>query len=224
MLCCGTQESDWDAVAALAQRYPQIIPAFGLHPWFIATRSDSWFETLERMLCAFPGAAVGEIGLDHAGEERNDGDQLAVFTMQISLARKLHRPASIHCRKAWGAMLTTLTAQGGLPLGGVIHAYSGPPDLMGPLTRLNVSISFSGSVVNPRSKRAHACAKAADERYLLTETDAPDIPLPGVAPGENEPAKVREVAQALAELRGSAVERIAEITDANARRLFLPRG
>ena len=220
MLCCGTSESDWQAVATLARRHPQIIPAFGLHPWFIDKRSPDWLAELERMLRLFPSASVGEIGLDHTVGEKNDAAQADIFLAQLDLARTLERPVSIHCRTAWGDMLRILSARCGLPHGGAIHSFSGSPDLIPQLTGLKASLSFSGSIIDDRNRRSRACAAAADEQYLLIETDSPDIPPPGVELGANEPANVREVARALAEVRGCALDSIAERTSGNALRLF----
>jgi TatD DNase family protein len=56
--------------------------------------------------------------------------------------------------------------------------------------------------------------------FLLLETDAPDQPLSTHRAQRNEPARLADVAQCIAELRGCSAERIAEATTANARRLF----
>ena len=50
MLCCGSAESDWDAVRALAAAHPAVQPAFGLHPWYVADRSPKWLDSLRRYL------------------------------------------------------------------------------------------------------------------------------------------------------------------------------
>ena len=220
MLCCGTQESDWDAVADLAKTYHEIIPAFGLHPWFVGSRSAAWIERLETFLKAHPGAALGEIGLDHALDHRNDAEQTEVFVAQLKLARILNRPVSMHCRRAWGDMVRILTQQCGLPNGGVIHSCSGPPDLIAKCERLNVSFSFSGSITHDRNKKGAIAAAAVSSDRLLIETDSPDIPPSGVEQGQNEPALLPRVAQRLAEIRGVAVDKIAEETCTNAVRIF----
>ena len=41
MVCCGSSEADWNAVADLSRRFPEIIPAFGIHPWYVMDRSDA---------------------------------------------------------------------------------------------------------------------------------------------------------------------------------------
>ena len=220
MLCCGTQESDWGAVSVLAGNYPEIIPAFGLHPWFIAGRSGEWLARLEALLAAFPSAAVAEVGFDHALEEKNHEEQAGVFLAQLKLARKYRRPLSIHCRKAWGDLLQILKQQCGLPDGGVIHSYSGAPELIAELEGLGASFSFSGSVTYDRNLRGRASAVAVSEHRLLIETDAPDIAPLGVGQGANEPANLVMIARTIAELRGKTQEEIGEITYGNAARIF----
>jgi TatD DNase family protein len=220
MLCCGTRESDWESVKVLSARYLEIVPAFGLHPWFVRERSDTWFDRLEKILIEIPAAAVGEIGLDHALDERNDEDQALVFTAQLKLARKLNRAVSMHCRKAWGKMMDLLEQQRGTPDGGAVHSYSGPPDHVPRLEKLNVSISFSGSITHDRNRRGRASLAAVAERFLLVETDAPDIPPAGVEPEANEPAQCAAIVQKIAELRGTTAEKIGEITFRNAARIF----
>ena len=220
MLCCGSAESDWETVKALSTRYPAIVPGFGLHPWYVKQRSANWLGELEFLLANSPGAAVGEIGLDHARDERNDEEQAVVFLAQLRLARKLHRPVSIHCRKAWGEMVQILTTQCGLPDGGAVHSFSGSPAIIPQLQQLNVSLSFSGSITHDRNKRGRASSIAADDRFLLIETDSPDIAPAGMLGKANEPANLVVVAETAARLRGCPVETIAEITNRNAAELF----
>ena len=220
MLCCGTRESDWEAVKTLSARYQEVVPALGLHPWFVSERSGAWLEKLEATLTEIPAAAVGEIGLDHALDKRNDEDQSMVFIAQLKLARKLKRAVSMHCRKAWGSMMEILEKQCGTPDGGVIHSYSGPPDLIPQLETLNISFSFSGSITYDRNRRGRASLAAVAEHSLLVETDSPDIPPAGVEPEANEPAQCAAIVQKMAELRGTTPDRMSEITFRNAARIF----
>jgi TatD DNase family protein len=55
---------------------------------------------------------------------------------------------------------------------------------------------------------------------IVLETDAPSIGLDGVLPAETEPGHVRDIAAAVAALRGETLETIAEATTSNACRLF----
>ncbi|MBN1676381.1 MAG: TatD family hydrolase [Kiritimatiellae bacterium] len=223
--CCGSAEDDWAAVERLAAQYAAVMPSYGLHPWYLNSRSDGWLVALEARI-RDSNAGVGEIGLDHALEARNDAEQDSVFLAQLALARKYERPVSLHCRRAWGRLLELL-AEFGRPLPPfVIHSFSGASELIEPLAGWGAHFSFSGSVTRSHNKRAHKAACAVPADRLLIETDAPDIP-PLLDPAHpptretvNEPANLVHVAWKVAELRGMPPDELAELTWTNAVRVF----
>ncbi len=224
----GTSPRDWNDVAALAAHTPLVAPAYGLHPWFLDGLPADWEDDLARRLAADPTASVGEIGLDLAIEPRDDAFQRDVFLTQLRLSRDLVRPASIHCRRAWGVMLDLLRAQGPHPAGLVLHSYGGGPELVPQLAALNAFFSFSGTLTHARNKRSPAAAAAVPADRLLIETDAPDLPPEGIprppaggAPA-NEPANLPLIVAALARARGADADTVAELTRANGVRLFGP--
>jgi len=226
--CCGSSESDWPAVERLSTQFPELVPSFGVHPWYVAQGSQGWTATLRSCLERMPQAGVGEIGLDHAPEKRNDRLQTDFFLTQLRLAVELQRPASIHCRRAWPAMLETLRKIGRLPAGFVIHSYSGTPNLIKPLLELGAYFSYSGSITRPGNRKGVETVKAVPLDRLLIETDAPDIP-PFISdrdhpadtgPILNEPANLVHVLRRVAELRGMTEQELALHTWENACRLF----
>lgn len=225
ILCCGTCESDWSAVDLLSTRFDGILPAYGLHPLYAGARTASWLSPLTSLVKK-NGVAVGEIGLDHSVEPRNDADQEEVFLTQLHLAAELNRPVSIHCRKAWGRMVEILDGQNDRPEVLVFHSFSGASDLIDRLTALGGYFSFSGTITRSGNRRGRAAALAVPEDRLLVETDAPDLtPVmrdrPGAGQGTlNEPANLRYVVAALAGIRGMTEERVASLTADNAMRIF----
>jgi len=221
MLCCGSCEEDWLAVSDLAKTYSCIIPAAGLHPWYIGERTSGWIDTLRTFLESNSLAAIGEIGLDHQISERNDEEQEKVFIAQMDLARELHRPVSVHCRKAWGSLLAFLRKGGPRPAEGVvIHSFGGAADLVPELASFGIHFSFSGSITYDRNRRGREAAAVVPDGLLLVETDSPDIP-PQNHEGINEPSTLGKVVSALAEIRKTAIEKIGELTTANAAALFM---
>lgn len=215
--CC---EADWPRVIAVMETYEGIHPAFGLHPWFIADRSDQWLQTLEALLVQYPQASVGEIGIDHAIEERDDADQEAVFLAQLELAKRLNRPVSIHCRQAWGRLIELLDQFGELPRGMLIHCFGGSAEVATELVKRGGYISFSGSITRLNNKKAGPAIRAVPDDRILIETDAPDI-LPATAKGNlNEPANLHLVLSKAAELRGIPEAELAALTFRNAERLL----
>lgn len=221
LLCCGIHEKDWEAVRLLAEHHPEIVPCFGVHPWYLGGQSAHWLESLEKFLLGTP-SGVGEIGLDHALPERNDAEQEEVFLAQLRLARKLRRPVSIHCRRAWGRLLELLKVEGGLVAGGILHSYSGPPDLVGELESLGFYLSFSGVITRSGNRRGHRSVAVVSAERLLIETDSPDLVPVGMASDINEPENLVRVAEAVARLRCVSLEALAEQTYANACRLAHP--
>jgi len=219
VLCCGTREGDWGALAALAARHPEVLPAYGVHPWFIETLSPEWVNALGQRLTE-SRAAVGEIGLDFAVDGLDRGKQEAVFLAQLRLAKALERPVSIHCRKAWGRLVDLLKQEGGLPHGGAIHAFSGSVEMVKVCERLGVFFSFSGSITRPGNLKAKKAAAAVAPDRLLIETDSPDM-LPEDTPGPlNEPAHVIHVVNTLATIRKTTPEKVAAMTWENAVGVF----
>lgn len=175
MVVNGTREDDWEAVAALADRFPGlVIPSFGLHPWFVPQRSPDWVYRLQRLLERYPRAGVGEIGLDRWKSDLPWEDQEAVFTRQLDVAIAYDRPASVHCLEAWGPLVELLEA-GPLPRRGVIlHSFGGSPELVERLARLPVYFSFPGAFARDEKVKQHRAFRSVPLDRLLVETDAPD--------------------------------------------------
>lgn len=223
-LCCGTRESDWAAVLALAAREGGMIPALGLHPWFVAEAEPGWAERLAALLEAHPGAALGECGLDFALESFDADAQVGALRLQLQIAKRLNRPLSMHCRKAWEALAAAIRAEGLPEAGGAVHAFSGSAELAREFQALGLHLGFGCSLGNPQNRRAPKALRAVAPERLLLETDSPDIPprnLPDWVEGAlNEPLNLGWVLAWAAEIRGETTETLKAQVDANAHRIF----
>jgi TatD DNase family protein len=219
MVCCGCCEDDWNAVIALAQRFDCIVPALGIHPWWTKTVSCRWKDRLKSYLERFPQMIVGEIGLDHAIGDRNDDDQMVLFSEQMRIAAEFDRPVSIHCKRAWGSLTSFLRQHPEYASKVVIHSYSGSVELVEELRHYGVMFSYSGSITYPNNRRGTKTAVAVPPDRLLIETDSPDI-TPYGHDGDNEPANLTTIAETLAGLRGITPEELARMTTLNASCLF----
>jgi TatD DNase family protein len=219
MLCCGSCESDWEDVAVLARQWKQIIPAFGIHPWYIATRTSNWRERLCDYLREFPRAAVGEIGLDHIHATDNRVEQLAVFTEQLRLAEQLQRPVSVHCLKAWGDLFGTFSSMKKLPHHIALHSFSGSAEMVRALEKMGCYFSCSGTVTHNKNTRIRNVVRLFPSERILLETDAPDIPPEGYQ-GYTIPSLVNQVNNAVAALYNVDAEQMASVTYKNACNCF----
>lgn len=225
MWCNGTAEDDWQAVLDLAVAHREIVPFFGLHPWFVKERSGIWLSELERFLEAVP-SGVGEIGLDRMVKGADAPGQEEVFRAQLDLARRRGLPVTIHCLKAWGWLLEVLRDLTPSLPPMLMHAYGGAAELIRPLTDLGAYFSFAGSVLDERHLRARAALQAVPLDRLLIETDAPALLPPEpyrphtllTDDGQtyNEPANLVAIAEGVAGLLGMPAQRLVELTAENA--------
>ncbi len=242
----GTHAGDWPPVATLADTHAWILPSFGLHPWHVGKRDADWLGKLCTALENNPHAAVGEIGLDRWMLERAAPDdarlvglrrapldeQRAVFSAQLSLAAELNRPATIHCLDAWGALQEAMRHAPARPTPGfLLHAYSGPPEMIPAFAKLGAYFSFNGFFLDPRRAQKLATFRRVPPERLLIETDAPAMPLPQPwrthklppAPGGetvNHPGNLEAAYAALASFLGETPERLASRVEENFHRLF----
>ena len=228
-VCNGTCEDDWPRVLALAEKHPDVVPSFGLHPWYVSERSATWLSKLDEMLGAIP-SAVGEIGLDRWIEPRDEAAQEEAFRAQLELSRRHARPVTIHCVRAWGWLMEVLGDEAPLPAGMPVHAFAGATELIAPLAEQGAHFSFAASVLKGKNRRVRAACAAVPEGRLLIETDAPDFLPPrkyrthvvraGDGQPQNHPANLLAVLDGVAELRGETPKRIAAVVWQNAARLF----
>ncbi len=82
-------------------------------------------------------------------------------------------------------------------------------------------ISFAGMVTFKKSDELRQVAAMVPDDRLLVETDAPYLspePLRGKRP--NEPARVEHTLRCIADVRDVSPESLADLTTANAKRLF----
>jgi TatD DNase family protein len=232
MVVNGSCEEDWPAVLALARRWPQVIPSFGYHPWYVKERTPDWKRTLVRFLEQVP-SGVGEIGLDRWLRDCDPVQQEEAFVWQLQLAAERNLPVSIHCLQAWGKLLDLLKA-GPVPRSGfLLHSFGGPREMIEPLARLGAYFSLPGYFAHERKERQRETFLHVPPERLLIETDAPDQllppervqhPLTDAARGKplNHPANLAAVYQFAAELLGESLETLANRVEENFLRLFGP--
>jgi TatD DNase family protein len=229
MVVNGSSEEDWTPVLELARKYPQVLPSFGYHPWYVRQRSAQWQSALVRCLDEAP-SAVGEIGLDRWIQDHDDAQQQAVFTWQFHLAAERNLPVSIHCIQAWGALLEILRREPRPARGFLLHSYGGAPDLIPALVKLGAYFSLPGYFAHQRKARQRETFRAVPADRLLVETDAPDqLPPPernrfplfdSAGKPLHHPANLRAVYEFAADLLRRPLDDLAAQIEANFHRLF----
>lgn len=226
MLSCATREDNFDRTRSLSREYGEILPCYGIHPWFLDSLSGRWEKVLGEWASSGP-CAIGETGLDFMDKDADRDLQIRVFEFHLALANDLGRPINIHVRKAWDALVRILKKFGPLKTPGLIHSFSGSADMIPILEKFNLYLSFSGSVTRPNARKVVTAIQAVSRDRLLMETDAPDIyPSLGEDGGSglvlNEPANLAPIARIASQRRGIKFAEFVQSVYDNSTRIFHP--
>ena len=230
-LCICTTMEEFEEVHGLALAYDNFWATVGVHPDTEDMTEPGEADLVERALLPRV-VAVGETGLDYYGmEDRKGGRSIADlewqrqrFRTHIRAARAVRKPLVIHTRSASGDTLAILREEGedGSPgqAGGVFHCFTETMAVARAALDLGFYISMSGIVTFKSAQELRDVAAFVPLDRLLIETDSPylaPVPYRGKV---NNPSYVPHVARQIAEVRGLAVEQVAEATSANFDRLF----
>jgi len=207
----------WQGIADLSRTFPQVAPAFGVHPMHADLLTPALLSELGKL--SRQATAIGEIGLDYTLTTPREL-QKSVFRTQLALAVEKGLPVLIHCRRAFADLLAILEEETVERVGGVMHAFSGSPETARDCVRLGMHVSLAGSVTYQNALRPVAVAASVPLARLLLETDAPFL-APEPNRGEvNLPAYLLATAARVAAIRGLPLEELARATTENALRLF----
>lgn len=208
----------------LAQRDERVFAAVGVHPHEAKELDDAGRSLLDALYDRPRVVAVGECGLDYHYMNSERDVQRSVFAEQVTTARARALPVSIHVRgdepNAYDELLDIWLAEGGGALEGVLHCYTGTLDFARRALDAGLFISFSGILTFKNDRGLRDVARQLPLDRLMVETDAPLLAPQGFRGKRNEPARVAAVGEVLAAVHGRPVDEIAQVTSANARRLF----
>jgi TatD DNase family protein len=228
ILTLGVTAENSTRALALARRDPLVWAAAGVHPHDAAEATEADLDALEEMARDVRVVAVGEIGLDFYRNLSPRDRQLAVLRRQLQTAARIGKPVAMHARDAHDDMLPLLRTWsremgGRLPDGrplGVMHYFSAGPREAAAYIDLGFIISVHTSVTHPKANLLVEVVRETPVQYLVLETDSPYGAPQRFRGKRNEPAYVAEAAAKVADLKGLAVETVAETTTDNALRLF----
>ncbi len=222
----GTDLASSLAAVALAEAYPQIYAAVGVHPHDAKTLTRETLEEL-RALAGHPKVvAIGEIGLDFYRDLSPREKQRQAFQQQLALASEVGKPVIIHDRQAHQEVMAILrrwVESSHQPVG-VLHCFSGDLAMAQEAIELGFYISIAGPVTFKNARRLRQLVRQLPLEKLLVETDCPYLTPHPHRGKRNEPAYVKLVAQEVARLKGMSLEEIARITSNNAQALFATKG
>ena len=158
------------AAIALAEQYPFVYAAVGLHPENCAGAGEAEFEAIAALARHEKAVAIGEIGLDYYWEENPPRDfQREVLARQMALAEQLDLPVVIHDRDAHGDCMDMVRAFPNVR--GEFHCYSGSVEDAKVLLDRGWYLGFGGSLTFKNARKAPEVVRYMPLDRLLLETD-----------------------------------------------------
>ena len=219
-LIAGVTLERFPAVLALAERYPNLFCAAGVHPDTEEEGAEPDEDCLIKLANNPKVVAIGETGLDYY---RLKGDlewQRERFRVHIRAARRARKPLIIHTREAAADTLRILSEEEGGEAGGVFHCFTETIEVARAALNLGFHISLSGIVTFKNAIQIKEVASFVPLDRLLVETDAPYLAPVPFRGKQNHPALVLHVAQEVARLRAIDLEHLAKATSDNFFHLF----
>jgi len=211
VLVPAVDRAGFDRVLALKRADPGWIRiGLGLHPYFFEHHRPEHLEQLEQYLNRYRHliCALGEVGLDWSVEGADRDAQIGYLEYQLKLAKQYQLPVVIHVRKAHPEVQQLLRRHGPLPKGGVIHGFSGGPELAKSYLGLGMKLGIGATITYPRGSKTRTTLASLPLDSFMLETDAPSMPVYGYQGSHNEPKRLCLIFEALCACRNESLTQI----------------
>lgn len=218
-LCIGVDLEHAHRVIGLAESHAMLYATVGVHPEY--TNGEE--PTVDRLLqlAAHPRVlGIGETGLDYHWHPDKPEWQRERFRTHIRAALACQKPLIIHTRQSAADTLAILKEEGAERVGGIMHCFTEGWEVAEEALAMGFYLSFSGIVSFKNATTVKEVASKIPLDRLLIETDAPYLAPVPYRGKTNEPAFVRHVAEAIADVRQASLDSIAQASTANFFRLF----
>lgn len=213
---CSLERSQFSV--DLAEKYPFVYAAVGVHPEDAPDTPDGYLSKVEFWMANPKVVAIGEIGLDYHYEGFDRELQLRFFEEQLDLAERSGLPVIIHSRDATEDTMNILRRRGRVK--GVMHCFSGSAETARQVLELGMNISFTGVLTFKNARKAVEAVKVIPLDRLMLETDCPYMAPEPYRGKRCDSSMITRVIDKIAEIKEVSPETVAETTMANTLRLF----
>lgn len=218
MLCVCVSLSEFAHMAQQVEPFPMVSISCGEHPLHQHDRVDP--EQLFTLCNLAKVVAVGETGLDYYYSPESKLSQQEAFVSHIEVANKVNKPLIIHTRDARQDTLALMRSYHAEKCGGVLHCFTESWEMAKSALDMGFYISISGIMTFRNAEELRDVVRKLPLDRLLIETDAPYLSPVPYRGKTNQPAYVAAVAKAIADVKGIAVETLAQTTTDNFFNLF----
>lgn len=205
---------------ALAEKYPCIYGAIGVHPNETAKLEEDDMRWLTEQSSNKKVVAIGEIGLDYYWDEPEREIQKKWFIRQLDLARQVKLPIIIHSRDAAKDTLDIMKAEADRELSGVIHCFSYGKEMAREYLNMGYYLGIGGVVTFKNARKVKEVVEYMPMEQLVLETDCPYLaPVPNRGK-RNSSLNLPYVIQEISAIKGISEEKVIEITNHNAKKMY----
>jgi TatD DNase family protein len=205
----------------LCNQFPNnCFPMMGLHPGSVDEHWERNLEVIKEHLFTRNNLAVGEIGMDLYWDKTFQDAQAQAFRQQISWAKELKLPIIIHAREAFEEIFDIVDELNDDSLRGIFHCFTGTLEQAQKIQEYGGFMLGLGGVLTYKKSGLDEVVKDIPLDMIVLETDSPYLPPTPHRGKRNESAYLIHIAEKLAEIKQMKLTEVAEITTANARRMF----
>ncbi|MBP5291894.1 MAG: TatD family hydrolase [Lachnospiraceae bacterium] len=223
----GAAVEDLDAVIGLAEKYPFIYAAVGVHPYEIGDLNEESWKNLMELSLHPRTVAIGEFGLDYhewpdeppVTQDVKDA-QIYWFRRQMGLARDRQLPFIIHSRDAAADTMKVLEEEMKPGMSGVMHCYSYSKEIAMRAVGMGLYIGVGGVVTFRNARKLKETVECIPLDRILLETDCPYMAPEPHRGKRNSSLYLPHVVRAISEIRGMTEAEVIQVTSENAKRLF----
>lgn len=213
-------EESIDGMLETEQRYPEVcIPMMGLHPCSVDKAFEKQLYKIEEWLTKRSFSAVGEIGLDLYWDKTFFDHQKEALKIQINWAKEKGIPIVLHCRESIEETIEIVEQLNDDKLTGVFHCFTGSLEQAQKIIQMGFLLGIGGGATFKNGGLDKVLPSIGLDSLIL-ETDSPYLAPVPFRGKRNSPEYIPLIARNVAVLTEKSEEKTAEITTANARRLF----
>ena len=216
----GASISSTKATLMLADRYPFIYGAAGVHPSETKELTLKDLEWLKKAAGHKKVVAIGEIGLDYYWPEPDRETQKKWFVRQLKLAEETGLPVVIHSRDAAKDTLDILKDWDAHKTKGVIHCFSYSKEMAAEYVKMGYYIGVGGVVTFKNGRKLKEVVAETPLTSIVLETDCPYLAPVPFRGKRNNSGYIRYVAEEVAKIKGVSVQEVIRQTEENAKKMY----
>jgi TatD DNase family protein len=231
IITIGTDLESSGRAIQLSERFESVFAVVGWHPNDTLAAPDDLRPALRELAKHPKVVAIGETGLDYyrlpsrqqGGTVEQDGifkrKQAQIFQQQLEVAAELGLNCVIHQRSAFEDTLAMMQPFAGR-VRGQFHCFVDDATAMQRVLALGSVVSFTGILTFKNSQSVRDTLAATPVGQFMLETDCPFLAPVPYRGKRCEPAYVKELSEAVAQVKGCSIEELSGATCRIAREFF----